>query len=557
MKNYLLGILYLALATTLGASDACVVINNIGGITLYGGRWYNSGGSPVGGSGTVTVSPGGSQTLTMTGYGGTAVIQNIKFGYYTNAALTGTRIYHPSSGTYAANFGSTVCPTVAFTYDVPTAGTADPSTNMCTMTFIVRNNSATYRWMSLWRDGEDLGCAGGSLVGGYSWPMDPGEMISRQFTDYCTNINAHQWSVGYASCDLLYSQYDPRGTNYTTVTNNPAGNTNGTPNVVTPPAPGQFDPGGGKVGSNILWSMSSATNVIISQQEGDAALYDVMSKHSAANDANLRNINSNISRLIGVVGGLTNGTSDIGVSNALWLTHGSLTNFINGFSTNSLDVGSMTGTVMQAWGEAMSKAAQENFELEGTLDIVKGLTIEDAPAGDSSPLQFSWGGVDWDFDPSHYVNPGFIYQLFAWVLAAAYLIKIIGDIMKWVHVLAAANQVKTPYIDANVFGFGGNFGIMLIPVFVGAFLVAYGAFIGIVTSELGTAFSGTAFSYLTSGPLSGGSGGGVSVAVAIYLIQLYFPIDLLVSLTAGYIIFRATMVSIGMAFALTLKLFIS
>lgn len=403
-------------------ADACVTINNTGGISLWGGRFYNSGGSPVGGSDTVDLAPGASDTLTMTGYGANGTTQNIKFGYYTNAALTGTRIYHPTSGTSALNFGGLSCPTISFSHDIPTAGTSDPTTNQCNVTICVNNNTTRSHTYTLWKNGVEFGATGGcdggvTVFEEYVLHLPPGGSGCSTFSVACTNSTG--WSLNYWSCEGISGIGQ---TNYAVNTNTSTVPYPSSTNLFSQPPPNaQFgaDTNAPSIwSSNIVWRAQDSTNAITSQQRGDNAIYDAITKQAAADDVNARQAATNANRLLanttsgfnglsneiaelaGALGG-TNGSD--GVRQAVRSFHVDNTNLLTQIMQNQTN---QTAAQAPAIGTNQTAATEAAMAIIGDIndsaqDAIDG--IGTAPAwsdtGDATALTFEMAGHVISLDP--------------------------------------------------------------------------------------------------------------------------------------------------------------
>lgn len=137
----------------------------------------------------------------------------------------------------------------------------------------------------------------------------------------------------------------------------------------------------------------------------------------------------------------------------------------------------------------------------------------------------------------------FALKFFTWVLIAGFLTKVVVDALALLHAIAAGQQTKVPNLifGAQAAGTGkisNTAGVVLVVVIVVAALLAYAACLAIWISSFATWTDWV--SAFNSNPIST-SGFSGSVSTGVNWLMHIFPIDLAISLTVAYVLFRVTM----------------
>ena len=140
---------------------------------------------------------------------------------------------------------------------------------------------------------------------------------------------------------------------------------------------------------------------------------------------------------------------------------------------------------------------------------------------------------------------GFCRKVATWFLLAAYLTLLFKDSWKFVQLGGTARGTKVPNLQMEMFGTGGNFiGAGLAPVKVALLLVGYGALLAALPVAAQAMFHGTGAS-LSSNPFSGYSS---DLSRGIHWLSLALPLNLIISTTVAYAVWRLSMLKAGTAF---------
>jgi len=425
----------------------------------------------------------------------------------------------------------------------------DPTgTNVCTITLCVKNNDSKLRLYGLFKGSTQYTIP--SHPGGFAVGAGASSCVS--FTDWCTN------STGYY-LDLYPGEPGSGGaiTNSTVVTNGVASYPS-TTNSYTPNSPVFYNPTNAGTASNILWTASSHTNTILSQQQGDSAVHDAINKFAAGNDSNLRNIGTNISRgntilgqgfnglsnMVGVLHGLTNGSGgETGVVNAVNQFRNENTNLL-GQILNAITIYTNTEGEIEILTNLWTiPEITEHGEFTGQMGDLQAL----APDGtlpetdDAFWLVTLIPGVDpFNFRPSHHLGSvaTLMRKLILWIVVIAYCLFVLKDIFELFQLVASTAQMDAPEAEATVFGVGGNWGILLAPVVISVFLAAWALLLESVITSMGAVVGTVDFiSFLSTSPFAGVTG---PVAHGVGEVSLWFPLSFVMSSAVAYVAWYAT-----------------
>jgi hypothetical protein len=321
--------------------------------------------------------------------------------------------------------------------------------------------------------------------------------------------------------------------------------TNATPIVNNTPTPTSYNPtNNGNVNnqSPIIFSGSSTTNGIISQQQGDSAVYDAVTKFAAQNNNNLTKIQSILSTGLNFTLTATNGQ----VGTNVWVDN-QLTNYSTEATLEGLT--NLVGHFLNATniGDTNSIAAQEQLGSVAALNgsnlitgTVSGLTVPSTDDGYGSDgvnwtISIPYGpGYSIDLNPFHvsWVNDlaTFVRSLIAWIFTCGLYYrnwKLLNDQYRG---QAATRQATTS--GQTVLGNNANIASCIIcaglitTVMLALPIFASGWF-GVVLpiSHLANPFSGS---------LAG------TVATSVWMVDKFFPLAFMVYCVFNGIIFQVS-----------------
>lgn len=515
------------------AGTGQVTIQNQSGSTIYA-RWKANGVSQQ--TPTITAGSTFTSSVLVSGYNGNTITVDWSFtpGVFTYAG-------EPSAGYVYSYAGATTMPFTAG--NIP-----GPDTNVCTITLCIRNNDNRYRVYGLFKGATQYtpsGYPGGMGVGA-------GQTGCMTFTDWCTN------SAGYYLD--LYPGESGTGqpvTNSVVVTNGPASYPSST-NAYTPNSPVYYNPTNTGTGTNILWTQTSSTNVIISQQQGDSAIHDAINKFAQGNDINLRSINTNlsglgtinrsgfngISNMLGVLHGLTNGSgTDTGVVAAVDRFHLDNTNLLRQIRDAILINTNKDGDISILTNLWQIPDTAEHAEFESHMaDLQIGNLDPSIPETDDSfwTVTLIPGVTPFNFRPSHHLGSvaELMHKMVLWGAVLAYCLFVLKDIFELFKLIATTQQLDAPEAEATILGVGGNWGILLAPLVVSIFLGLWALFLETVITSMGTVLGGVDFvQLLASSPFAGVTG---SVAHGVGEASQWLPLGFLVSSAVAYVAWYAS-----------------
>jgi len=223
---------------------------------------------------------------------------------------------------------------------------------------------------------------------------------------------------------------------------------------------------------------------------------------------------NNLTNYIGSGGSVT-GLFSTNVSDAR--THELLENLL-GNGTNTLGVGDMFGLVTNAYNTA-KPTAQTDFDAKMTE--LKDLTVDNSvPTGSDSFWEISMfpgRSEKMNFRPSNHVSGVFTMgrAMLTWIIIIGFTIFVLKDIFELIKLIASTSQMSAPDAEATIFGVGGNWGLLLIPVVVGIFLAVWAALLLAAGTALGTVLGGIDFvQVLAAGPFGGAAVGAVGEGVS-------------------------------------------
>jgi len=426
---------------------------------------------------------------------------------------------------------------------------AAPPVDTCNLVICAKNNDTRYHVYCLWKNGVSHTAT--NNPGGLG--IAAGATGCQQFTVLCSDSTG--WSL--APCDGEY--YDGRDgvTNYTVLTNSGTFTYPSTTNGYTPPGPTSFNPTNSTTGSNIVWTASANTNAILSQQQGDGALYDGITKFAAQNDKNLRDIKGALDGL----GTNLNFTGETGVVGA-----------VNAFHTDNTNVlwaiYDKLGTNMADGGEALtnlwfSTAPTIKTDVEGILqDLteVGGTTEMPTTSDDWWTVNLFGTAVPGagtiNFRPSAALGDtaALMRRWVKWGLVIAFTIFVLKDIFELLKLIATTAQLDAPEAEATVLGVGGSIGWALAPLVIAVFLGAYAALLLAVSTSFTSVFSGEDFvTLISSKPWEGVTG---AVAHGVAEGNAWLPLDFIGGSAIAYVGWVATKNLVASKFVFIMKMVI-
>lgn len=415
---------------------------------------------------------------------------------YTNDANYGS----PGSGVFSVVTSGT---TGSYHFYADPYGT-DPNTNMCQITICARNNDNRYRIFGLYKAGllYDVSTYPGGIG------IAAGQVGCVTIEQPCTN------SAGFY-LDLYPGElgFNQPATNSVIVTNGPPAYP-GVTNTYTPQNPSTFNPTNSGAGvSNIVWTSSSYTNTILSQQQGDAAVYDAINKFAQGNDINLRGINSNITSLKntsanGLNGvsnllwlGLTNGQGFGNVTGAIRNFHFDNTNLLgqilhgitNGSGTNAMFDTNLPITASMTNYLSASTAADPLIvtvtdQVQGGRDFLsEGRGDFLSSGGSAAVFSFTFMGQTVNLDPEVRVPGamGFVKAMITLIATLMFAQALSKLLFQATQTYASAETGGIP--DMNLFGFnvvGVGAAIAVSVAFILIWMLIFGTFLGEINAQL-------------------------------------------------------------------------
>lgn len=370
----------------------------------------------------------------------------------------------------------------------------------CNYSFSVQNNSTALQLFFAMRNGV--------IDMTKTVNVNPGATGTLSFTAPCNE--SAMWKVGWAPYgepfDLdIIPQVVPVNTSPT----------NMVPILITPNNPTPYN------ATNQNPIVFTGTN---DTRDGFGAVYDILTKFAAQNDANLRSLRTN--------GG--GGSTTVSVTNNLTL---SVTNINSGGETGIVDaINSFHNSFTNGTGSGMPTWATNLADIQGIAETAINPSIElldgaigdlgEAPTildGGSPDMTINFMGQDLNLDPNVWL-PGAmpllkgLITLIATVFFSIHCSKLVWDATK---TYASAQTGGVPNIEGTIFGVGGNVaGATLAAIIPGIFILIWVAvfywFFTVVIgnlADMGTAASGVALGNST----------------ALYLLNSVFPLSLLLT----------------------------
>jgi len=299
-----------------------------------------------------------------------------------------------------------------------------------------------------------------------------------------------------------------------------------------------------------LWMQASNNDLRFSLS--DSNFYSLASNNwvGASNDfrvASLSESNSIQQMTLILSNVIFNGGSN-GVAVSVTVSNLALTNEWHGAFTNAPSLDGMGTNYVSAKAIADDTIGPLKSVIDG---IVSALTPYDPGDGNETAISVPIGTYTMHVSPfeGEWSNVWSTMRSFlAWVLVIGYLTKISMDSYKFVNVAGAAQQMRIPNINAEVLGIGGNWGAVLVPVLLTAFLIATGVLLGFLATWLTNSLS--YFLIVSSNPFSGASG---SVSLGLNWFYRACPVALMFGLSVSYIIFRLSMTTVVGVFVLIVR----
>jgi hypothetical protein len=261
-------------------------------------------------------------------------------------------------------------------------------------------------------------------------------------------------------------------------------------------------------------------------QTGFGALYSAITRGNAQLDGDLQMVNGSINNLTNYLRG-----------------GGSSSNYVGDTSWTNGVPGSKYTDGNAAWGAAQTALGSA----VGTLDEAIGLAGGVGGVGDHAGGQTTWdieaGAGNPHFHIALLSDPNFaslwpvIRTVWCWLLAAAYLVKVIKDLHEMFTHLAIARGANIQNFDVlgtNIFGWGVVVLVIVAVLLVYALALAAG-FAGLTGNLSWSAL----FGLMSSDPLTGAPSGGLAILAAC------FPTSLFFGLIAAYVTFRLTVAKVA------------
>jgi len=402
---------------------------------------------------------------------------------------------------------------------------AVPAETNCNHTFLLRNNTSDYQ---VYYIGTSLNSATN-----LSWTLAPGQQKQVGVQGYCTN-NYKIYSNLYGS-DNESDWELPITPEVTEVGDSP---TNTVPTVVSKDGPTTY--------------IASATNSPIvftgtnDTREGYSALYDAITKAAAENNSGLKGIRESIDGLDFGQGG-TN-VSDSG-------THSRLDQIFEGMTNTT----ARTDFLTEVTNTAAADYTDQNGDLATLLaPFSEGEMDSSIPGGggDAAWTVELMPGVPFNFRPSRMLGDVFsvAYKFFTWLLLLSFYVKVLHDIFGLVKVAGETNQMRLPNAQMTILGVGGNWGVALLGVYAGVFLVGYASLLAGISLAVGHfGFAGTVGDFF-AGPFASVPAAAVN---GIAESGLFFPWVTFISLSGAYVVWLATKNMLGAAVVLKVRMMFS
>jgi hypothetical protein len=135
-------------------------------------------------------------------------------------------------------------------------------------------------------------------------------------------------------------------------------------------------------------------------------------------------------------------------------------------------------------------------------------------------------------------------RIFQWLLVAAYALRILIDIIKFMNQLFVSREKKVPVLDAEVFGTGGNAIGVIVWVFgIVASLAIYATALALLFTALFVGFNlSDVVSTVTSNPFTGAD------AQGLHLLQSIFPVAFAMGLVTAYLAWKASLAGLTLLY---------
>lgn len=397
--------------------------------------------------------------------------------------------------------------------------TSDPSTNLCNVTLCAKNNDVIAHNYSFWKAGVPMLMNGDKYGNLY---LAPGATGCATVQLYCTNATG--WYLDYTPADIEDGYKMENVITNSTIVTNGAATYPASTNSATAQDPVIYTPGQ----SNILFTSSSYTNSITSQQQGDSAIKAAIDAAALGNLSALQGVSNAIAGL----GDKDNGST--GVTNAIDRFRQQNTNLLSQILTNlsrgTNFVPDATGTNQTAAttaGESAVSAATSDID-----DWVTGLGTSPegslASAGSPDVFSFAFAGRTIDLNPETHLPGvmGVCKTLVTMVVMILFGMSVSRMFYEVVRTFSTAQTGGVPdlnFVGVNVAGVAAA--PIVSGIFIAIWVVALVGFIAAVVAAMtGFASSMTAAA-------------GVSLpAGTSYLLYQSLPVTLIISLAFSRIL---------------------
>lgn len=520
MKNTLVTAMLAFSASVALAQDGKIHVTNTSGSTSYA-RWLANGVAQQT-IGAIAAGATWDSSVLVNAYNGNTI--TVEWG-----PSSGVYPYagSPASYTYVYASGTTMPFTIG---SVP-----GPDTNMCNITLCAKNNDSRYRIFSVYKAGAEytisiypggIGIAAGA-TGCVTW-REP-----------CTNASGFYLDLAPGEVG-----FNNPVTNMVVTTNSSPYGYPGVTNAYTAQNPGTFNPTNAGSGvSNIVWTSTSYTNAIYSQQQGDAAVYDAVNKFAQGTDINLRGINSNIVNLrttmnglsntasgqsnLSYLGMLTNGNGFGSVTGAIRAFHYDNTNLLgailrgqtNSANTNTVSIPSLATNVTEARAAAEALTDGITSSADDALDSLGSTAPSIGSSGSPTVFTLAIAGQTLNLDPEvRFPGIGTIFQGGIMLIVSLALGRYLANLYKDTAAVYASSQTGgSP--DLNILGVnaaGPVVGLACAAVIVALWVTVFALLFTLVLDHL-LAVRGNADGWTTGN------------AGADYLINYFFPLSFLMA----------------------------
>jgi len=281
--------------------------------------------------------------------------------------------------------------------------------------------------------------------------------------------------------------------------------------------------------------------------------WDIASTSAARDDT----LKAGFSKLAGQNESIINGLLAVGESSGGGGSTGSIefpTDFPSMTTSNQLDAltrmltngaaynqTNFIGGLSNQWNEAEVEGKTQGGAVSNLYIPFNGITSWTLPDANDSLFSVTLipGKPAFDFRPSKYLGAVFAIakSLISWILVISYAYVLCKDIVAIVKTFGSTNQFHIPNVQGTIFGVGGNWGALLIPVLVIAGLALWAYVLAKLGVGLSAFLTGDVTTALFTNPFGGVTG---AIAAGIGESTLFFPWSLFFGLAGAYLAWDLT-----------------